>query len=134
MADSLALVLMVAAVAVLLTTALVWIAPLLRRGSAAADERTGAASGIPGGPLAKGFGYLFSPLGLPRRRTSVGLRLDRALQRIAAVDPYATSRRIGLALLPTVATETDPESAAPAAPLPWPPAGPVRDERETPDD
>lgn len=122
MDDPLATALMLIAVAVLAVTVLVWIRPLLRSPApvseagpgSAPDPRRSAApqtSTSPTGPLAKGFGYLFSPLGLPRRQTSIGSRLERALRRIDSVDPYATHRRVGLALLQT--TETDPPETRP---------------------
>lgn len=114
MSDALATVLMVVAVAVLALTVLVWVRPLtrpgseIRRGSAESPASDGAtptaASPVTAGPLARGFGYLFSPPDLTRRQTSVGGRFEQALRRIDSVDPYVNHRRIGLALLKS---ETD---------------------------
>lgn len=150
MADQLVLVLVVAAVLVLLATLVVWVRPLLRPvrqpSTDVADPKVEPSSGPGpegfGGPLAHGFGYLFSPLGLPRRRRDLGDRIDRALQRIGRVDPYATPRRIGLALLATGSPETPGErgpTRPPAAPAArpdrgsrsWPPGPGPADPRET---
>lgn len=117
MSDSLATILMLAAVVVLVVTVTVWVGPMIRPRSA-----RGAAPGVaPGpastttspapspsigtGPMAQGFGYLFSPLGRARRQTDVGSRLEYALRRIDSVDPYVNHRRIGMALMPTEADE-----------------------------
>lgn len=134
MGDQLVLVLVVLAAVVLLATVVVWVRPLLRpvRPTTSIDPGAAPAPGpsanVFSGPLARGFGYLFSPLGLPRRRIDLRDRLDRALQRIDQVDPYATHRRIGLALLGT----GSPDAAEPGSPppadrpptgsTPWPPA------------
>lgn len=116
MSDPLAMVLMLAAVAVLLVSVVVWIRPLVRPSSAPAptDIATAPDRSTISRPLAEGFGYLFSPLGLARRQTNVGSRLERALRRIDSVDPYAAHRRIGLALLQTgERPETRPAETGP---------------------
>lgn len=111
MSDPLALVLVLVAVAVLVLTVVVWIRPLLRGPEPApASDPSGtpmavSRSGSPG-PMAAGFGYLFSPLGQAHRRLGVGHRLDRALRRIDGVDPYDNHRRIGMALLKTQLDES----------------------------
>lgn len=144
MDDQLKLVLVVAValvLLVLLVTVVVWVRPLLRPGRPVTSvDRTAAPAPTPGAggfgrPLARGFGYLFSPLGLPRRRIDLNDRLDRALQRIDQVDPYATHRRIGLALLATGSPEAPGQGPTPAATpptgsTPWPPVqGPPTHER-----
>ena len=143
MCDQLVLVLVVAAALVLLATVVVWVRPLLRpvRPATSLDPEPPPAP-RPGSdrvsrPLARGFGYLFSPLGLPRRRRDLSDRLDRALQRIDQVDPYATHRRIGLALLAATSTEVPdqggpaPAARPPTGSTPWPPVGGPADPRET---
>lgn len=146
MGDQLVLVLVVAAVLVLLVllaTVVVWVRPLLRPVQPVTSVDPGAAPAPgPGAdgfgrPLARGFGYLFSPLGLPRRRSDLRDRLDRALQRIDQVDPYATHRRIGLALLASAPPEAPgqggpaPAARPPTGSTPWPPVGGPADPRET---
>jgi hypothetical protein len=64
--------------------------------------------------LARGVGYLYGPMGSTRRRRSVGLNLERAAQRVDAVDPYAVPRRIGQALTEiglSLAADTRPDRA-----------------------
>ena len=69
----------------------------LRTSDAAAGSGIGA--GFPSASMARGIGRLFGPLGSPRRTCSVEANFGTALDRIAAVDPYAASRRVGIALL-----------------------------------
>ena len=57
----------------------------------------------------RGFGYMYGPSQFSRRMDTVGGRFDRALERIATVDPYAAPRRIGLALMATGLVEPEPE-------------------------
>ncbi len=108
MSDQLATILMLAAVAVLVVTVVVWVRPLVSRrpvsGPAPAEggptPSPTSSSFVGSGPLAQGFGYLFSPLGRARRQTDVGSRLAQAVRRIDSVDPYINHRRIGMALMP----------------------------------
>lgn len=70
----------------------------------------------PSASLARGFSYLHV---LPRsasRRPGVQHRLDRAFRRVDGVDPHASSRRIGEALLQAGLVEDLPAArATPAA-------------------
>jgi hypothetical protein len=74
-------------------------------------------AGSPAGSLLKGFSYLYAPLSYPRFHFSVGGRLDRAIARIAAVDPSAAPQRVGNALQQMVdlvgPTEPPPEGGEP---------------------
>lgn len=65
----------------------------------------------PAGPLLRGFGYLAAPLGASRRQLGVAHRLTRAFDRISLVDPYAASRRVGMAMM----------QGRPVDPPAWPP-------------
>jgi hypothetical protein len=72
-----------------------------------------------------GATYLFPPLDFTRSRGSVQRRLERAIQRVDVVDPYAAPRRIGSALLQAgfVDTQTSlPPAAEPEEP--WAPGEP----------
>ena len=137
MSDDLVLVAVAVAVLVLLATVVlvVWVRPLLRPIRPVTSVYPGVApargarpDGL-GRPLARGFGYLFSPLGQPRRHRDLNDRLDRVLQRIDQVDPYANHRRIGLALLASTSPLAPgqggpaPASRPPTDSPPWPPVG-----------
>lgn len=79
----------------------------------------------PANYLIMGAAYLFPPLDFTRSRGSVQRRLERAIQRVDVVDPYAAPRRIGSALLQAgfVDTQTSlPPAAEPAEP--WAPGEP----------
>jgi hypothetical protein len=144
MGDQPVLVLLVAAVLLLVLAAIaVWVRSLLRPVRPVSSIDPGAApapgpgaDGL-GRPLARGFSYLFSPLGLQRRRRDLSGRLDRALQRIDQVDPYTTHRRIGLALLAAGSTQAPeqggpaPAARPPTGSTPWPPVPGPADPRET---
>ena len=71
----------------------------LRTSDPTGGSGSGIGAGFPSASLARGIGRLFGPLGSPRRTCSVEANLVMALDRIAAVDPYAASRRVGIALL-----------------------------------
>jgi len=93
---------------VLLVGLVVFVVPVLRA------ERRPAASAPPApvattrtGSLLRGFGYLYEAPEFARRTRSVGHRLQRAFDRIEAVDPNAAPRRIGLALLQGFDQERD---------------------------
>ena len=79
----------------------------------------------PANYLIMGAAYLFPPLDFTRSRGSVQRRLERAIQRVDVVDPYAAPRRIGSALLQAgfVDTQTSlPPAAEPEEP--WAPGEP----------
>jgi hypothetical protein len=84
--------------------------------------RARASADTPGSHLIMGFAYLFPPLDFSRRRGSIQGRMERAFQRVDAVDPYAAPRRIGSALLQAGFVDTEaqlPPAAEPAEP--WAP-------------
>lgn len=70
-----------------------------QHGSDHAGSPPGLGSAFPSTSIARGIGYLYGPIGSPRRPCTVEGNFDRAVARIAAVDPYATTRRVGIALL-----------------------------------
>jgi hypothetical protein len=79
----------------------------------------------PANYLIMGATYLFPPLDFAQSRGSVQRRLERAIQRVDVVDPYAAPRRIGSALLQAgfVDTQTSlPPAAEPEEP--WAPGEP----------
>ena len=79
----------------------------------------------PANYLIMGAAYLFPPLDFTRSRGSVQRRLERAIQRVDVVDPYAAPRRIGSALLQAgfVDTQTSlPPASEPEEP--WAPGEP----------
>ena len=120
---------MVVLASVLIVVALVvFVAPLGRGAGASATAGTRAA---PGGPsseaLARGFGYLHVSSRSSVRRGGVHERLARAFERIDAVDPHATPRRIGEAL--AQGGLADPPSPPPPPPKRTTAAEPPRDLR-----
>jgi hypothetical protein len=79
----------------------------------------------PANYLIMGAAYLFPPLDFTRSRGSVQRHLERAIQRVDVVDPYAAPRRIGSALLQAgfVDSQTSlPPAAEPEEP--WAPGEP----------
>jgi hypothetical protein len=67
----------------------------------------------PTGSLLKGFSYLYAPLSYPRVHHNVAGRLDRAIGRIAAIDPSVVPERVGQALQQMV--DLDSPSGSPTA-------------------
>jgi hypothetical protein len=120
---------MVVLASVLIVVALVvFVAPFSRGAGPSAAARTRA---TPGGPsseaLARGFSYLHVSSRSSVRRGGVHERLARAFERIDAVDPHATPRRIGEALAQAVLA--DPPSPPPPPPKRTTAAEPPRDLR-----
>jgi hypothetical protein len=114
----------VLAAAVLLVALVVYFVPVIRGGwrrFAPSRGPSAFSSSSPSpSPLVQGFGYLYATPRFTRYRRRVEDRLDRAFQRIAAVDPDAAPRRIGLAMLQSGLVDP-PTRSAPAADqgAPW---------------
>jgi hypothetical protein len=84
--------------------------------------RAGTLSDSAANHLIMGVAYLFPPMDFSRSRGSVHRRMERAFQRVDAVDPYAAPRRIGSALLQAGFVDTQPALPPAAEPAePWAP-------------
>lgn len=109
----------VIAAVVVLVALMVYILPPRRGAPGEAPEVAPGTTPSSSGSLARGFGYLQVSSGPTVRRGGVHSRLQRAFQRVDAVDPHANPRRIGEALVQ--AGLADPlNSAAPATPAAQP--------------
>ena len=124
-------VLVVLAVTLIVIALLVFVVPLGRdRSATGRPRRSGSAAGPPSTTGALAHGLRYPPVSSPTRarRGGVHERLARAYARIDAVDPHATSRRVGEALVQALGEPTSPP--APRRPT-WPseaadPPGEVR--------
>ena len=99
-------------IGILIATLLViagFVIPIFLTGGMHPRSRPRVFSDSPAGHLIMGFGYLYPPITFTRSRGSVHRRMERAFQRIDAVDPYAPGRRIGEALMEAGFVESTPE-------------------------
>lgn len=106
------------AAGVLLVAMLVFFVPVIRSGWSRLSPSRGTSSpsssaptSAPPSPLVRGFGYLYATPRFTRYRRSVQERLDRAFQRIDAIDPESAPRRIGLAMLQSGLVDSPTRSA-----------------------
>lgn len=119
----------VIAAVVVLVALMVCVLPPRRDAQGEATEVAPGPTPSSSGSLARGFGYLqVSSAGMVRRG-GVHSRLQRAFQRVDAVDPHANPRRIGEALVQ--AGLPDPPSPAAQPSVLWvdPPVEQLRDPR-----
>ena len=113
----------VIAAVVVLVALMVYVLPPRRDTASAAVDVPPGTTPSSSGSLARGFSYLQGSSGRTVRRGGVHSRLERAFQRIDAVDPHANTRRIGEALVQAgladaAAPPAAPRRSAPATPVP----------------